>query len=208
MIPTKQIMFTVACLLCNSVAAQSRIEATSENWTSYNCQAIFDDSIIHLTNIANQTALLWLNSRDFKNGIVELDIKGKDLIGESFVGIAFHGADNMHYDAVYFRPFHFKNPEKKDRSLQYVDIPDNDWFVLREKHPGKYERSVNPVPDPNDWFHVKIIVESSGITIFVNHSETPSLVADKLNKRTRGKIGLWIDGQEGWFKNMILTDFK
>src|SRR3977135_3729529 len=35
----------------------------------------------------------WLEGVNFTNGIVELDIKGKDVLQQSFVGIAFHGKD-------------------------------------------------------------------------------------------------------------------
>jgi len=44
---------------------------------------------------------------EFSNGTIELDIRGKDLFQQSFVGIAFHGVDNETYDGIYFRPFNF-----------------------------------------------------------------------------------------------------
>jgi hypothetical protein len=149
--------------------------------------------------------LLGLNNTNFKNGIVELDIKGKDVRGQSFVGVALHGSDNETYDAVYFRPFNFRDPEKKDRAVQYIDKPDNDWDVLREKHPGKYEHAVQPVPDPNDWFHVKIVINFPTIKVYVNGSKEPSLEVEQISKRENGKLGLWIDSEDGWFKNMVIT---
>jgi hypothetical protein len=106
-------------LICsNHVNAQTTIKANPENWTAYNSEATFNRETIHVTNKGNGSALLWLTNTNLKNGTVELDMKGKDVNGQSFVGIAFHGADNGHYDAVYFRPFNFKSPEKKERSVQ------------------------------------------------------------------------------------------
>ena len=190
------------------LSAQTSIAANPEKWTTYNSKVVFDNTIIHLTNNTDKSALLWLRNKNFKNGIIELDIKGKDLSGQSFVGVAFHGSDNEHYDAVYFRPFNFRVPEKKDRAVQYIDKPDNDWFALREKYPGKYEHAVNPVPDPNDWFHVKIIINFPGIELYVNGSKEPSLEVKQISERQSGKLGLWIDGEDGWFKNVMVTDFK
>ena len=179
-----------------------------EKWTTDNSKAVFENGVIHVIKNKDKTALLWLKNKNFKNGIIELDIKGKDLSGQSFVGLAFHGSDNEHYDAVYFRPFNFRVPEKKDRAVQYIDNPDNDWSELREKYPGKYEHAVNPVPDPNDWFHVKIVINFPGIKLYVNGSKEPSLEIKQISERQSGKLGLWIDGKDGWFKNVMVTDFK
>jgi hypothetical protein len=33
----------------------------------------------------------WLNGVTFSNGVIELDIRGKDVLQQSFVGVAFHG---------------------------------------------------------------------------------------------------------------------
>ena len=186
--------------------AQTNINDDPERWTADNCQARFDGGQIHLSNTSERSAILWLKNFNFENGIVELDIKGKDLKGESFVGIAFHASDNEHYTAVYFRPFNFRDPERKGRSVQYVSLPGHDWDVLRERSPGKYENAVNPVPDPNDWFHVRIIVKSPEIRVFLNDSTEPSLIVNEINNRGKGKFGLWIDGNEGWFQNIVLSE--
>src|SRR5947207_5011262 len=51
----------------------------------------------------------FLQGVDFSNGTIELDIRGKDAQGQSFVGLAFHGGnsggDSATYEAIYFRPF-------------------------------------------------------------------------------------------------------
>ena len=51
----------------------------------------------------------WLNGVTFSNGVIELDIKGKDVLQQSFVGVAFHGTDIAPTkDVIYFRPFNFR----------------------------------------------------------------------------------------------------
>lgn len=149
--------------------------------------------------------IAWLKHVIFSKGIIELDIRGKDEFQQSFVGVAFHGIDNNTYDAIYFRPFNFQStdPERKIHAVQYISQPDYSWQVLREKFNGKYEKPVNPAPNGNDWFHVKIIVNYPQISVFVNGSPEPSLSVEKLNERGSGKIGLWVgNNSDGDFANL------
>lgn len=119
--------------------------------------------------------LVWLAGSDFTEGMIELDLRGRDADGRSFVGIAFHGADDQTYEAIYFRPFNFNNPDilRRARAVQYIALPDADWWQLREHSPGKYEAAVSPVPDPNDWFHARIVVAGRTISVYVNEAPTP-----------------------------------
>jgi 3-keto-disaccharide hydrolase len=188
-----------------NMVAQHHAETEPEQWTTHNSKAVFAGDSIHLIKTSGNSALLWLKNANLKNGIIELDLRGKDVAGGSFLGVAFHAADDENYDAVYFRPFNFKNPEKKDRAIQYIDKPDNDWDVLREKYPGKYEHATQPVPDPNDWFHVKIVIRFPQVKVYINNSKEASLQIEQISKRRKGKLGLWIDSEDGWFRNIMIT---
>lgn len=155
--------------------------------------------------------IAWLKHVIFSNGIIELDIRGKDELQQSFLGIAFHGMDNSTFDAVYFRPFNFRadDPVRKIHSVQYIAMPDYPWQVLREKFNGKYEKAVTPEPDPNDWFHVKIVVSTPNVTVYVNGSTEPNLAIKTLNERTSGKLGLWVgNNSEGDFANLSVTSLQ
>lgn len=155
--------------------------------------------------------MAWLKGIEFSDGIIELDIRGKDIMQQSFVGIAFHGVDNETLDAIYFRPFNFQStdPVRKIHAVQYISHPDFTWQVLREKHNGKYEKAVTPAPDGNDWFHAKIIIQHPKVTVYVNGNPEPSLVIDKLNDRKTGKIGLWVGNtSDGDFANLQITNKK
>ena len=152
--------------------------------------------------------IAWLSGIEFSNGIIELDIRGKDVLQQSFVGLAFHGVDNKTLDAVYFRPFNFQStdPVRKIHAVQYVSHPDYTWDVLREKFNGKYEKAVNPQPNGNEWFHAKIIIKYPLVTVFVNSNSEPSLSIEKLNNRKTGKIGLWVgNNSDGDFANLQIT---
>lgn len=141
----------------------------------------------------------YLNGVEFTNGAIEFDVRGKDVQQQSFVGVAFHGLDDKTYDAVYFRPFNFKAEDsaRRLRAVQYIAHPTYTWQKLRTEQPGKYEQPVNPVPDPNGWFHVRVVVASPKVSVFVNEAKEPSLVVNQLSDRKKGLVGLWVGNTSG-----------
>ena len=170
-------------------------------WTSYNRNASFDNDVY--LDAAQGDGMVRLNDLVFKNGRIEMDIKGKNVRGQSFVGIAFHGLNDSTYDVIYFRPFNFKDPQRNGNSVQYISHPGHTWYLLREKHPGEYENPVEPVPDPQEWFHATIIVNHPSVKVFVNDSEKQSLEINQLSSREEGWIGLWVgNGSDGNFRNL------
>ena len=158
---------------------------------------------------ANGDGVAWIDDVSFANGIIELDVKGKDVLQQSFVGVAFHGIDEKTLDAVYFRPFNFRATDSVRRihAVQYISHPDFPWNTLRETQNAKYEKALPSAPDPNDWFHVKIIVDYPHVTVYVNNSLSPCLTVDKLNDRQTCKIGLWVGNTSGGeFANLVITN--
>ncbi len=75
----------------------------------------------------------YLRGIQFGNGSIEFDVKGKDVQGQSFVGVAFHGVDGTTYDAIYFRPFNFRteDPARHGHAVQYISHPTYTWQKLR-----------------------------------------------------------------------------
>lgn len=175
----------------------------SGNFTVFNREATYEDGVAHLDSRPGD-GVLWLAGSEFKNGTIELDIKGKNTPGRSFVGLAFHGKDNETYDAVYFRPFNFKHPERNNHSVQYIAMPENDWATLRKAFPGKYENAIDPIPEvADDWFHATIEINYPQVKVYINGSAQPALEVTQLSTRKYGKIGFWVgNGSEGWFKNL------
>jgi hypothetical protein len=158
---------------------------------------------------ANGDGVAWLDGVNFGNGSIEVDIKGKDALQQSFVGVAFHGVDEKTLDAIYFRPFNFHATDsvRHIHAVQYVSHPDFPWNVLRETQNAKYEKAIPSAPDPNEWFHVKIIVDYPHITVYVNNSDSPCLSVDKLNDRQSGKVGLWVGNTSGGeFANLAISN--
>jgi hypothetical protein len=93
--------------------------------------------------------------------------------------MAFHGKDNNTFDAIYLRPFQFKEQDQvlRNRSIQYIALPEFTWRVLREKSRGKYEGSIEPSPDPDAWVHIRMVIEDSTVSTFLCNKE--GLVVEK-----------------------------
>ena len=142
---------------------------------------------------------VYLPDIKFANGTIELDMKGKDVQGASFIGVAFHGVDGTTYDAIYFRPFNFKTDDQARvlRAVQYVSQPAHPWQKLRADTPGQYEKPVKPVPDPNDWFHARIVVASPKVSVFVANATEPCLTVNQLSDRKNGLVGVWVGNTSG-----------
>jgi hypothetical protein len=150
----------------------------------------------------------YLKGVGFGNGTIEFDVRGKDVQQQSFVGVAFHGVDGATYDAIYFRPFNFKaeDPARRQRAVQYIAQPAYTWQKLRAEQPGKYEQPVSPVPDPNGWFHVRVVVAAPRVSVFVDDAKEPSLVVSQLSDRRQGRVGLWVgNGSGGDFANLKIV---
>jgi hypothetical protein len=152
------------------------------------------------------SGIAWLKDVTFSTGTIDVDLRGQDYFQRSFIGIAFYGVDSSAYDVVYFRPFNFQaeDPVRKIHAVQYMSLPDFPWDVLREKQNGIYEKAVTPAPKATDWFHAKIVVSDMDIKVYVNDAKAPSLTVKKLTNRKTGKIGLWNEGLDGNFANLVI----
>jgi len=151
--------------------------------------------------------IAWLKGINFTKGTIEIDLRGKDVQQQSFLGIAFHGIDTTTHDVIYFRPFNFRStdPVRKAHAVQYVSHPNFPWERLRKDSTGQYEKGIDPPPAAADWFHAKIVVSETDIKVYVNHATTPSLTVNKLNNRKDGLIGLWDVDLPGDFANLVIT---
>jgi hypothetical protein len=150
----------------------------------------------------------WWPDIQFGDGTIELDLRGKDVPQQSFVGVAFHGDDEKGFDAVYFRPFNFRAATEigRSHSVQYVSHPAHTWDRLRKEHPGQYEAAITPPPDPNAWFHVRVEVAHPTVRVFVEEMAAPVLEVQQLSDRKTGWVGVWVgNGSDGSFANLVIT---
>ena len=165
---------------------------------------------VHVSEKAGN-GVVWIDSTDFAQGTIELDIRGRDVLQQSFVGIAFHGKDDNTYEAVYLRPFNFRaaDPVRHQHAVQYVSIPDYDWPRLRKEFPEEFENPVDQSLVPADWVPVRVVVKGPSIEIHAGTGKEPALVVRKLGQLDRGRIGLWVgNGSDGDFANLRITPAK
>lgn len=152
--------------------------------------------------------IAWLSNIEFSNGTIEFDVRGEDIKQHSFVGIAFHGKNDSTFDAIYLRPFQFKAGDEvlRNRSIQYISLPQFTWRKLREQSPGKYEHSIEPSPDPNSWVRMKLVIKGKTISTYINGNKEPSLVVEKVTDSKTGAVGLYVaDTSGGDFANITIT---
>lgn len=156
---------------------------------------------------APNSGVAWLKGKEFSEGTIEFDARGRDVFQKSFIGVAFHGVDNHTYEAVYFRPFNFQSTDsvRHIHAVQYIYEPKYTWKVLRESRNGEFEAAILPTTiQATDWFHAKIEVKNGRIKVFVNDSKIPCIEVTTLNPQGKsGKIGFWVgDNANGDFANL------
>lgn len=187
-------------------------------------QKLFNDESLDVVNRAAQVVggtaksvklgegdgegIAWVKDTQFAAGTIEVDLRGRDVQGKSFLGIAFHGANDSTYEAIYFRPFNFRTADavRRIHAVQYICHPNYRWKKLRDEHNGVYESALLNPPEPGAWFHARIVVKGDDVSVYVNGDQSPSLVVKKLGRITDGKIGLWVgDGADGEFANLNIS---
>lgn len=157
---------------------------------------------------SKKEGIAWLPVEDFKDGTIEIEMRGKDVFQRSFIGIAFHGTDDTNYDAVYCRPFNFfaKDSIRRIHAVQYISHPHLTWEKLRKERNAVFEKEIINPPDPNGWFVMKLVIDGTTVKAYINNESQPSLAVEKLNDRTSGKIGLFTaDSSGGDFKAIKIS---
>ena len=155
--------------------------------------------------------VVWIEGSDFAEGTIDVDVRGKDVLQQSFVGVAFHRKDDQTYESVYLRPFNFQatDPSRHNHAVQYMQVPEFDWPVLREKFPEEFERPVDASIKPTDWVHLRVVVKGGRVQAFVGSATTPTLDVRKLGQLDRGMVGLWVgNNSDGDFSSLRLSPVK
>jgi hypothetical protein len=165
---------------------------------------------VHLSE-KEGNGIAWIDGSDFSQGTIEVDLRGRDVLQRSFVGIAFHGKDENSYEAVYLRPFNFRSDDatRRQHAVQYMALPDYDWPRLRKEFPEEFENPVDASITPTDWVPLRVVVKAKTVEVYVGAVKSPTLEARKLGQLDRGMIGLWTgNGSDGAFANLRVTPMK
>lgn len=155
--------------------------------------------------------VVWIEGSDLGDGTIEVDVHGKDVMQQSFLGVAFHRRDDQTYEAVYLRPFNFQSadPVRHNHAVQYIMAPTFDWPVLRQKFPEEFERPVQPSIKPTDWVPLRVTLHGGRVQVFVGTVAAPTMEVRKLGELDRGMVGLWVGhNSDGDFANLRVTPAK
>ena len=156
-------------------------------------------------NAKEGVGLAYIEDAELRFGTFEIDIKGENNPGRSFVGVAFNIQNDTTYEAIYFRPFNFQSEEKirREHSVQYISVPKYDWRILRTNHEGQFEAEYDRQPSPDDWFTVKIKVEEKRVVVYDRETDQELLSVKRLQQPISNRIALWAgNGSKGSFRNL------
>jgi hypothetical protein len=160
---------------------------------------------------ASGNGVAWVEGTDFRSGTIEVDIRGREELGQNYVGVAFHRENDDSYEAVYLRPFNFRaeDPARRQHAVQYIALPEFDWPRLRKEYPEEFENPVDASIPPNDWVRLRVVVEGSSVQIYVGAGGNVTLPVRKLGRRDGGQVGLWVGNISGGdFANLVITPAK
>ncbi|HLP38973.1 hypothetical protein [Lacibacter sp.] len=143
--------------------------------------------------------IFWLPLKNFRNGTIIVEMRGKNVPQQSFIGLAFGGKNDSTFEAVYCRPFNFLSTDsvKRVHSIQYIAHPRYTWMLLREQYNGQFENEILSPPNPDDWFRMRIKINDTSVTAFINNESRPSLQIKRLTSSQNGKIGLFVGNNSG-----------
>jgi nitroreductase len=147
--------------------------------------------------------IAYLKDFEFRDGIIELDIAAIPY----YTGLVFRVRSDYVYEGIYFRPQNsrHKDPVRRGHTVQYISNPMFTWYYLRETAPERYEAAADIPPD--EWFHVKVVVDGEKAEVFVNDAESPCLVVEDLKHGiSQGSVGVWCGNTSaGTFANLTIT---
>jgi hypothetical protein len=166
-----------------------------------------------LTTQADSDIFAYVNGSSIQDGVIEVDIAVKittppGVRMPGFTGLAFRARpDGSHYDMFYLRPRNALADDQamRNHSVQYVAKPGYDWYPLRRQWPWVYESWADLKPET--WTHVKIELHGRSARLFLNGSDSPSLVVNGLKgEDLQGGVALWgYPGEESYFSNLRVT---
>jgi hypothetical protein len=157
------------------------------------------------------SGIAWIEGTNFQSGTIELDVRGKEWLRQTFVGVAFHRKDDETYEAVYLRPFNFRtsDPIRKQHAVQYIALPQFDYDRLRIDFPEEFENPVDQSIEPTDWVRLRVVVQGAKVQIYVGTVTQVTLEVRKLGQLYSGQVGLWVGNESGGdFANLVITPAK
>lgn len=212
--------------LSGSFAYAQKISLVKENLSHHLVQVSFDGQqgknavrVVKSPEVikVDEPTYVKINDLDFGDGSIELEVMGRLLpnapdSARAFIGLAFHiNSDDSKFEGIYLRPTNAvaENQIRRNRSVQYFSYPDFKFNHSRKTNPGEFESYADIAP--NEWIKMKVVVKGDNAKLYINGSQKPTLIVNKMKMgaNQRGGLGLWVDiGTEGYFRNLIVRKDK
>ncbi len=186
-------MFIMSMLITNFMVSQQSANPQSliSNWKALH-GTIEERDFMGKKSLYLTRGLAMLEGSSFSDGTIEVDIAP---VNPGLSGIGFHLDSTLNYNETYIRYSKSGGPD----ALQYSAVWNGEfsWQLYPE-----YQAAVRF--RPNEWVHLKIVIDGYRAAIFVN-SDTVALMIDSLRiPNTAGKIGLWTLAP-AYFANLVIT---
>lgn len=150
----------------------------------------------------------------FHNGEIEVKLLSRLLpeapdFARGFIGIAFRiNEDDTQFESFYLRPTNGRTEDsiRKNRAVQYFSYPMYTFEFFRNHNIIEFEGPADIGLD--EWITLKAVICDERAIFYLNHSDEPVLVVDKLKlgAKAKGSIGLFVDiGTEAFFKDIKVT---
>lgn len=172
--------------------------------------SIETDALSDYIKVSESTGegIIWLPIENSTTGSFTLELRGKDELQKSFVGLAFSGQNDSTYEAVYCRPFNFlaSDSVRKIHAIQYIAHPEFTWKRLREERNSEFENPIQFPPEPNNWFSMTIQVTEKEVIALINGNVNPALKVKRLRTAQAGKVGIFLgSGSGGDFRKLVYS---
>jgi hypothetical protein len=137
----------------------------------------------------------------FRDGEIELDMAS--TTGQDFIGVAFRIRDANHYETLYFRPA----SSGSIHAIQYMPAK-KDEFDWWDYESDKYQAKAT-LPSKG-WFHAKIVVKGSSLSVYVDDQSTPAMVRNDLDTEFKsGFAGVWFGNSTACaYKNLTIKNYQ
>ena len=160
---------------------------------------------------ASGNGVAWVEGTDFQSGTIEVDVRGREFMGQSFVGVAFHRKNDNDLRGRLSEAVQLPccDPIRKQHAVQYITLPEFDYDRLRKDFPEEFENPVDASIVPTDWVKLRVVVEGGKVQIHVGPVKEVTLEVRKLGQLDGGQVGLWVGNASGGdFANLVVTPTK
>jgi hypothetical protein len=144
-------IFFILFLYAGTCSAQQNIKydlsnALKQNKLIFNAGQSVTPVIDGNKHGVSSNGIVWIKDIEFSTGTIDIDLRGKDVFQQSFLGIAL-GLDTTTFEAAYFRPFNFQSKDllRRNHTVQYISGKNSEmnslWYMRIQRNHFHWQRT-------------------------------------------------------------------